>query len=143
MKRAVLLLDSQPPHIGEFLQVLTALKKYDFLYICFYTDPLVMSFDQLYVIWNALLQPYKTKIRLANCKLNLSEVQTEDLPELFNGCTYIMSDKFAFTHFIALGLEPELLLEAIGYNSLFLREAYRKTRALNWLEGRFPSQIKR
>jgi len=138
--KAVLLVESQPPHIGEILQAIQALTKYDFVYICLTVDVTVMSFDHVLSIWVSLLAPYMGRFKVVRCIGNFKEVMEGDLPIKFNMCTFLTPDREIFVHLSSLNVMAELIPRALGYHGIFLRTAFRQSKALDYLEARFINQ---
>lgn len=136
-KKAVILLESQPPHMGELLQVLRVLQKYETLYICVNAFPSVMPLAIVYEMWAIILQPYATRIHIIASKLQFKSVMKSDLPTTFEDCIYLTSNRETFVHLSSMNVSIELIPRASGFNSTFYQVAYRQSRALDWLENKF------
>jgi len=136
----VLLVESQPPHAGEFLQARQMLEKYDYLYICILYSSLVMDVRICAQIWASIFQSDLERMTITFADVDFKECMPEDLPALFTSCTYLTSDKETFVHLSTMNVDVELIPNALGYYGIFLRNAYRQSKALNWLEMRFINQ---
>lgn len=138
MKNAgALIIKSQPPHLGEFLLVVTQLMKYDFLYICLNFKEPLMPIPQVLALWTRLLAPYKKKTELMLIQDNFATVAKEKLPEHLKDVTYLTTDRTVFVHLSTMNVPTELIPRVLGYHGIFIRTAYRQSKALDWLESRF------
>lgn len=142
VKKGVLLLESQPPHIGEVLQVYQQLDRYDSLYICIPLNNMIMPFKLVHAIWSAILKSHATRVQLAAVNGNFAEMSITELPLLFKDHVYLTSDRTVFVHLSSMNIPVELIPEAIGYRGIFLRSAYRQSRALSHLEKGFVNSAK-
>jgi len=137
----VLLVESQPPHAGEFLLAKQMLNEYDFLYVCIIKSTIVINIQSVIAMWITMFDTFADRMRIANTHLNFKEVSADELPVLFDGCTYLTIDKEIFVHLSTLNVHVELLPKVLGYHGIFLRTAYRQSKALNWLEAKFGNKI--
>ena len=143
-KKAVLFLESQPPHLGELLQIINALQNYEQLFVCVNSNPIIMPVRQVLGIWNVALQPYIDNVKLVTFDANLQELAIDELPELFKDCVYLTSDRIAYVHLSSLNvIKVQLMPKVLGYCGIFLRSTYRQSRALTWLENNFLNPILR
>lgn len=133
--KAVLLVDSQPPHTGEYLQAFAYIKKYDFLYVCLTGPPLVLPIVNAMTIWKHILEPFAAKTQVTYVALKFTEIMQDELPLAFDNCVYLTSDKETFVHLSSLSASAELIPKVPGYRDIFLRTAYRQGVALDWLEN--------
>lgn len=141
-KKGVLLVDSQPPHVGEFLQARQMLDKYDFLYVCITKGTMVIPVDQVAKIWAYLFSAYGDRMKITYVELEFGEALIDDLPGLFDKCVYLTSDRDVFVHLSTLDIDVELIPRSFGYHGIFLRNAYRQSKALDWLEFKYINQAK-
>lgn len=136
-KKAVFFIESQPPHIGELLQVINVLDSYEFLYLCINPNPVIMPINHVLTLWTILLQPYAERVKIVTFEAQLQEIALEELPKLFTGCAYLTDDRVAYVHLSSLNIEVQLVPKALGYYGVFLRNAYRQSRAFTYLENAF------
>jgi len=141
LNKAVLLIESQPPHLGELMQLLSNFHKYNLIYLCITGAPKVMSHDQVLQVWNFILKPYIKKVQLMIFTHNIIELSKDELPEILDDCTYLTSDRATFVHLSTLGCNSDIIPRALGYNTTFLRTAFRQSKALDWLEARYMNSI--
>lgn len=135
-RKGVLIIESQPPTAGEFLQLIMQLNHYDFIYICLNFTAEVMAIPRVLTIWKYFLSPYKKKTAVVQVTGNFASVSKEELPEMFKKCTYLTTNKAAFVHLSSMNVPVELIPRVLGYYSIFIRSAYRQSMALDWLEGK-------
>ena len=139
--KAVLLLESQPPHLGEMMQIIQLLKRFSFLHICLVAKPAVMEIKAAVGIWTALLQPYVGKVQLGVFAGKFTDIAKDDLPKLYDDCTYQTASREIFVHLSTMNVSVELIPRALGYNTTFIRTAFRQSKALDWLENKFINMI--
>lgn len=130
-KRALFVLDSQPPHLGELIPVLLKIKEYDIVHICVSGIPKVMPIPNVIATWLFLLEAYKHKITVSSLLINFEELS--ELPEIFKDCTVLTISPKIYVHMTSLNIETELVPRARGYAGIFQRTAYRQGRALDYL----------
>jgi hypothetical protein len=135
--KAVLFIESQPPHIGELLQIISALQHYNFLYVCINPNSIVMPIQNVIAVWNSILYSLQANVKLATFDADLREVSIDGLPSLFKDCVYLTEDRAAFVHLSSLNIKVQLMPKAFGYCGIFLRSAYRQSRAFTYLENKF------
>ena len=137
LNKAVLIVESQPPHLGELLQLLSQLNKYDLIYLCINGKEKVMNYSHVLQLWQFILQPYVDKVNLMLFPHNLTEFDKDDIPELLDECLFLTASREIFVRLSTIGCQVEMIPQALGYRSLFFRTAFRQSKALDWLESRF------
>jgi len=138
---AVLIIDSQPPHLGELLQLLSNLHKYDLICFCINGQEKVISHQHVLQIWHSILQPYAEKVSLMVFSYDFTQLDKDLIPEMLENCTFLTSDRQIFVHLSGIGLNAELIPRALGYHSIFFRAAFKQSKALDWLESKFINSI--
>jgi hypothetical protein len=130
--KAVILLESQPPHIGEISAIWSEIDNFDLMYICVDANVSIMPLPIVLKSWEILLKPYKNKVVLCATKEKFDEITV--LPELFKGCTVLTTSSKVFVHLGSLNIPVKTVNRLTGYHGIFLRAAYRQGRALDWLQ---------
>lgn len=141
MKKAVLLVESQPPHLGEYMLLIHHLNQYDFIYVCLNSPPLVLPIENAMAIWDMLVRDYGDKVQVVSVEDDLTQMSPESLPLEFQDCTILTTSQRIFVHLSSMNLPVELIPNVSGYHSIFLRVAYRQGRALDWLRTRGVNSI--
>lgn len=137
----MLIVESQPPNTGEFLQALAQLERYEFLYICINSPPAVLPLQRVGAIWASIFKLYGKRIAVVFVTDSFVDAAKSELPEIFDGCDYLTTNKKIFVHLSTMNVDVELIPHALGYRGIFLRNAYRQSRALDWIESRFINTI--
>ena len=133
--KAVFLLESQPPHLGELITVLNKIREYDPLYICVNKNVKVLPLQFAMTTWFFLMSHItgeKPTIFAADFKQFESISKLPDQPE-FKDCTILTTNKEISIHLSSINVPVELVPHVLGYHSVFLRSAYRQGRALDYL----------
>ncbi len=140
---AVLLINSQPPHLGELLQFIQQLNKYEFIYVCITGNIAVIALDHVLAIWRNILAPYSNKSAVMFFQKDIYKSSREDFPGAFKDCVWLTADRATYVHLSTLQVNVELIPRAMGYRGTFLRVAFRQSKALDYLEANYGGQIKR
>ena len=140
-KSAVLFLTSQPIHIGEVVTVLSNIDYYDRLHLCLSGNPTVMPLKHVYTLWSVILRQYRGKITLSFLDTPPTDLQVRTMPVQLEKKLLLTYDQKIFTHFSSLGYPIKLLPKVMGFHEVFLRAAYRQSRALDWLNNNGVNSI--
>lgn len=141
MKKAVLIVESQPPHLGEYVLLLKAVQDYEFVYVCINSPPLVMPIEHSIAIWEHVTSQYGRQVKVVYVKDDFAEMPPNCLPEEFKDKVLITTSQKIFTHLSSMNLPIELVPNLAGYHGVFLRVAYRQGRALDWLRTKGVNSI--
>ena len=134
INKAVFLLESQPPHIGEVLSVLSVIDEYEFLYICVSNRATVLPILHVIKIWEQLLKAYDKKI--AVCSEEWDFVTSTNLPEKFKDCAIFTVSQKIYANLSIGSLPVELVATAIGYETIFEASAFKKGRAYHYIKSK-------
>lgn len=130
--KALYITESQPPHLGELISLLSVINDYDIIAICVNGNTKVMPIQHVLSTWVFLTQPYKDKIVTCASTDNFSTVAK--LPEEFKDYTVLTTSDEVFAHLSSLNVTVRLIPRAKGYWPVFERVAYRQGLALEWLK---------
>lgn len=130
---AVFVCESQPPNIAEVIGVLQKIDAYDKMIVCISGNEKVTPLNQARAIWKIILQKYRQKIYICSYTTPFHSITV--LPELFLGHTILTIDKKIFVHLSSLGIDAFLLPRVSGYEEIFLRAAYRQSKAYEFLNA--------
>jgi len=132
MNRAVIIIESQPPHLGQFLAVRDVIQNNKDVLICIVDKPMVMSTEKVIATWTIMLEEYGYSIS----SIDIDYVMQHGLPDyLSSEDKYYVSDKHLFVHLNSLNVDVSLLGHVKGYNDIFVRMAYRQGLAYDYLIG--------
>jgi len=132
MSSAAIIIESQPPHVGQFLAIRDVLQKYDNVIICIIDKPMVMSTARVIATWTLILEDYSFSI----VPINIEDALEKGLPDYLKEIeTILVSDKHIFVALNTLGVDVGLLGHVKGYNDVFIRAAYRQGLAYDYLIG--------
>jgi len=130
MASATVIIEAQPPHLGQFVAIQSLLKTYDTVTVCIIDKPILMATNKAVTILTAAFSDY-SEVGLAVSDLNFLAIGT--LPKQLQADMIFVSDKHIFTHLNSLGYKVEFLPHVQGYNDLFIRVAYRQGLAKDYL----------
>lgn len=132
--KAVIFLKSQPIHTGEIASVLSIVDSYDKLILHLSADASIMPLDKVFAIWSIILHHSKDKVNIIFSYKGPLEYGHK-LPTALKGCYLLTHSKAVFTHLSSVNLPVRLIPRLMGYRGVFMRSAYRQSRALDWLEN--------
>lgn len=133
--KAVFLVESQPPHMGELIGILNKMKDYSTLHICIDKDERVIPLQLAMTTWFFIMS-HVSKVRPTIFAAKFSGFKTiSKLPDQaeFKDCVILTTDKEIFIHLSSINSPVELVANVLGYHSTFFRNAYRQGRALDYL----------
>ncbi len=130
-KDAVFFIESQPPHLGEFISVLLKIGEYDTINICVSGISKVVAISTVIATWLLLLRAYGDKVTVSALATKFEELT--ELPEIYKDCTVLTTSTKVYVQMTSLNIDVELVPRALGYSGIFQRTAYRKGRALDYL----------
>lgn len=133
MKGAIFV-ESQPPHAGEIATVRYNINNYDSIYLCIYGKPLVMDINHARALWAVFLSDYKDKVEVVVLNSRPEDFKT-GLPDILKGCELVTTSQKAFVRLSSFNAPVKLVSRTLGYHSIFVRAAYRQSRALDWLQS--------
>jgi len=128
---AVILLESQPPHLGELLFIANEVNNYDHIYVLVEGKSSVISIPHVVSIWDTVLEVYGDKISLGVSNLDFSSITR--LPDDIQSCTILTQSQPIFAHLSSINANVKLSSYAQGYHTIFIRAAYRQGKSLDWL----------
>jgi hypothetical protein len=134
INKAVFFLESQPPHLGELIAVLSVVDEYELLYICVSNKGTILPVAHVIKMWEFVLKAYNKKIVI--CSTQQDFRTTTDFPEMFEGCKILTVSQRMFANFATTGLPVILVASAIGYDTVFEATAFRKARSYHYLKSR-------
>lgn len=141
MKKAILVVESQPPHLGEYILLVHQLQYYDLIYVCLNSEPLVLPIENALAIWDMLTKHHGDKVKVVSMPGDFTQASIGDMPEQFDDCTILTTSQRIFAHLSSMNVSVELIPNVAGYHGIFLRMAYRQGRALDWLRTRAINSI--
>ena len=133
MSNAIIIIECQPPHLGQLLAIKSCLENHDFCYIYVIDKEYVMNTDKAISILSGALKPYdnfrmfKTSIDFTSAG-GLPESMVEHNPD-----TIYVEDKHVFTHLNGIGMPVDFLGHVKGYDPLFIRVAFRQGLAKDYM----------
>lgn len=130
---AVLLVEGQPPHTGEFLTMAFSVDRFKHLTVCIDARERVMPLKHSMAIWTQFTKAYAGKVDIISTGLDFAEIAKDELPPAFDNKVILTISKKIFVHLSSIGANVEIVPYAVGYHSSFIRTAYRQGRALDWL----------
>ena len=132
--KAVFFLESQPPHLGELIAVLSVINEYDLIYICVSNKGIILPVNIVIKTWEYILKPYEKKIVICDTAQDFRT--TTDLPEIFEGCKILTMSQRMFANFATASLPVILVASVVGYDTVFEASAYRKARSYQYIKTR-------
>ena len=133
MSNAIVILECQPPHLGQILAIKQVLDKHDFVYIYIIDKEYVIAVKKAVSITTSALEPYDN-FRIYTTELDFTTIG--GLPESMvehNPDVIYVSDKHMFTHLNSIGMPVDFLGHIKGYDDLFIRTAFRQGIAKDYL----------
>jgi len=71
MTSATVIIESQPPHIGQYLAVRDVMKRYDNVILCIIDKPMVMLTNKVIAIWTLIFEDYDFSIVSVDAEQNI------------------------------------------------------------------------
>lgn len=134
LKQAVFLVESQPPHLGEFVAFMLEIDNFDLVHVCLIGKESVMPIQHVQSIWQILARPFADKVMIHYSTNDFTELSV--LPVELKDCVVLTQSAEIFVHMNTIGVPVKLLARLMGYSNIFQRVAYRQGRALDWLLNR-------
>ncbi len=131
--KAILFLESQPPHLGEAFAIFHLLPQFDLLCICVSSKETVLSTEHSIRLWKQLLKDYDNVVI---CSMEDDFETTTNIPNSFEGFQYFTISQRVYANLSSARYPIELLPTVIGYDSTFLASAFRKARSYNYIKTR-------
>lgn len=129
--KAVYIIESQPPTLGELYSLYRIVDNFDHIFLCIQNAPMVTPVPAAMAIWETLIKPYQDKVTL--CIGDKDFVSVSKIPEKYEDCKILTISQPIFTHLQSLNINVGLVPRLPGYESIFLRAAYRQSKALEWI----------
>jgi hypothetical protein len=132
--KAVFFLESQPPHLGELIAVISVLDDFDLVYVCVSARGTILPVAVVEKTWEYILKPYDKKIMI--CSTVQDFRTTTDLPEMFEGCKILTMSQRMFANLASSSLPVTLVASVVGYDTVFEASAFRKARSYHYIKSR-------
>lgn len=133
LKKAVLIVESQPPHLGELISLISIIDSYDLVLVSISSTAKVIPLRHVLSTWAFITQPYKEKIVITVADIDFDAVAK--LPDEFKDYDILTTSKPTFVHLSSIGANVKFVARAKGYWPIFERVAYRQGIAYDWLEA--------
>jgi len=127
----VFIVESQPPTFSEVFALFQIVDSFDHIFLCIQNTPMVVNTGQVLAQWDAIIKPYATKITLCFGDSDFKSVS--EIPDKYKNCKLVTISPEIYVHLQALNVDVGLLPRLLGYEGIFMRAAYRQSKALEWI----------
>lgn len=131
MNKAVFIVESQPPKFSEVYALFSIIDEYDHILLCVQNSPMVLPTQTVLALWDTIIKPYQDKVTLSFGEQNFHSISK--LPEEYHEYKLLTIEPSIFVHLQSLNFDTGLLPRISGYESLFMRTAFRQSKALEWI----------
>jgi len=131
MSNAVFIVESQPPKFSEVYALFSIIDQYDNILLCVQNTPMVLPTQTVLALWDTIIEPYRDKITLSFSEKDFKSMA--QLPKEYHDYKLLTIEPEIFVHLQSLNFDTGLLPRIEGYENVFLRAAFRQSKALSWL----------